>query len=141
MDKKLFLTILISVIFGVILGISIPFSAMLLTDVDREIKIDLNESEIKSVLETDDGYIVEYSLCRTHHIKASCDEVRFYAMFDDGSLVQATKVYSSDALTEVGPLTVSFLVKGIDKNQLKNKIPTIYAEDQTLEKYTLKYEN
>ena len=62
------MTILISVIFGVILGISIPFSAMLLTDVDREIKIDLNESEIVSVLETDDGYIVEYSLCRTHHI-------------------------------------------------------------------------
>ena len=41
---------------------------MLLTDVDREIKIDLNESEIVSVLETDDGYIVEYSLCHTHHI-------------------------------------------------------------------------
>ena len=41
---------------------------MLLTDVDREIKIDLNESEIVSVLETDDGYIVEYPLCRTHHI-------------------------------------------------------------------------
>lgn len=140
-NKKFLLTVAASVIFGIIIGLGIPYLLLSATDIDREIIVDADESKIQSVQKSGKGYIVEYSLFRAHHIKASCDEVSFFASFDDGSSFQSIKVYSADALTDIGPLSVSFYVDGIDEKKLKEHIPVIYAEAKTNEKYIIKFEN